>query len=43
MFARYNYSGPAVQLVVNKWLLSRGLWHSYLAQLGCIVFCMDHR
>lgn len=39
----YNYSGPAVQLVVNKWLLSRGLWHSYLAQLGCIVFCMDHR
>jgi len=39
----YGYSGPATQLVVNRWLLSRGIWHAYLAQLGCIVFAMDHR
>jgi len=39
----FGYSGPASQMVVDRWIRLRALWHSMLVSMGCIVFCVDHR
>eukprot|EP01125_Pyxidicula_operculata_P014467 TRINITY_DN4818_c0_g1_i1.p1 TRINITY_DN4818_c0_g1~~TRINITY_DN4818_c0_g1_i1.p1 ORF type:complete len:714 (-),score=148.89 TRINITY_DN4818_c0_g1_i1:61-2202(-) len=39
----FGYSGPATQVVANQWVKSRALFHSMIAELGCLVFCVDHR
>jgi len=39
----FGYSGPATQMVIDKWVRLRSLWHSLLISQGAIVFCVDHR
>jgi len=39
----YGYSGPATQMVIDRWIRLRSLWHSLLVSHGAIVFCVDHR
>jgi len=39
----FGYSGPATQMVIDRWIRLRSLWHSLLVSLGVIVFCVDHR
>jgi len=39
----FGYSGPASQMVIDRWIRLRALWHSMLVSKGCIVFCVDHR
>jgi len=39
----FGYSGPATQMVIDKWVRLRLLWHSLLVSLGAIVFVVDHR
>ena len=39
----YVYGGPHSQLVTDTWLGGGGLFLNYLADLGFVVFTLDHR
>ena len=39
----FQYSGPGLQQVANKWNASNDYWHNMLAQTGMIIVCVDGR
>ncbi|MEL6106553.1 MAG: DPP IV N-terminal domain-containing protein [Planctomycetota bacterium] len=39
----YVYGEPAGSTVINRWGGQRGLWHTYLNQLGYVVVSIDNR
>lgn len=39
----YGYSGPVTSMVMNRWMMTRYLWHAMMANHGCLIFVMDHR
>lgn len=39
----YTYGGPGSQVVLDSWGGRGGLWHRWLADRGCLIFCCDNR
>jgi dipeptidyl-peptidase 4 len=39
----FTYGGPHVQVVLNEWGNTNGLWHQLMAQKGYIIFALDNR